>query len=65
MQSILNNPKYGPKSELGETEYTQHSETLTEIDILYFMAFSVSGINMYTYLKFGLPRVMPPGLEEV
>ena len=20
---------------------------------------------MYTYLKFGLPRVMPPGVEEV
>ena len=34
MQSILNNPKYGPKSELGT--------------------------NMYTYLKFGLPRVLPP-----
>eukprot|EP00095_Tigriopus_kingsejongensis_P006324 maker-scaffold411_size179879-snap-gene-0.27 protein:Tk06324 transcript:maker-scaffold411_size179879-snap-gene-0.27-mRNA-1 annotation:"abc subfamily abcg" len=34
MQSILNNPKYGPKSELGS--------------------------NMYTYLKFGLPRVLPP-----
>ena len=33
MQSILNNPKYGPKSELGT--------------------------NMYTYLKFGLPRVVP------
>merc|ERR1719394_8159 len=32
MQSILNNPKYGPKSELG--------------------------INMYTYLKFGLPRAL-------
>ncbi len=30
MQSILNNPKYGPRSELGA--------------------------NMYTYLKFGLPR---------
>jgi len=38
MQSILNNPKYGPRSELG--------------------------INMYTYLKFGLPRVMPFGMEE-
>merc|ERR1719414_1756799 len=38
MASILNNPKYGPKSELG--------------------------INMYTYLKFGLPRVLPPGKEE-
>ena len=23
------------------------------------------GINMYTYLKFGLPRVMPFGMEEV
>ena len=32
MQSILNNPKYGPKSELGETEYTQHFETLTDRD---------------------------------
>lgn len=32
VHSILNNPKYGPKSELGN--------------------------NMYTYLKFGLPRVM-------
>ena len=32
VQSILNNPKYGPKSELGT--------------------------NMYTYLKFGLPRVL-------
>ena len=31
VQSILNNPKYGPKAELGT--------------------------NMYTYLKFGLPRV--------
>ena len=31
MQSILNNPKYGPKTELGT--------------------------SMYTYLKFGLPRV--------
>ena len=39
MQSILNNPKYGPRSELG--------------------------INMYTYLKFGLPRVMSFGMEEV
>ena len=39
MQSILNNPKYGPRSELG--------------------------INMYTYLKFGLPRVMPFDMEEV
>ena len=39
MQSILNNPKYGPRSELG--------------------------INMYTYLKFGLPRVMPFGMDEV
>merc|ERR1719356_643500 len=38
MQSILNNPKYGPRSELG--------------------------INMYTYLKFGLPRVMPFGMDE-
>eukprot|EP00094_Tigriopus_californicus_P010312 TCALIF_09947-PA protein Name:"Similar to ABCG5 ATP-binding cassette sub-family G member 5 (Homo sapiens)" AED:0.14 eAED:0.15 QI:0/0/0/1/1/1/2/0/395 len=34
MQSILSNPKYGPKSELGS--------------------------NVYTYLKFGLPRVLPP-----
>ena len=34
MQSIINNPKYGPKSELGT--------------------------NMFTYLKFGLPRVLPP-----
>lgn len=34
VQSILTNPKYGPKSELGA--------------------------NMYTYLKFGLPRVLPP-----
>ena len=34
VQSILANPKYGPKSELGA--------------------------NMYTYLKFGLPRVLPP-----
>jgi hypothetical protein len=34
VQSILANPKYGPKSELGT--------------------------NMYTYLKFGLPRVLPP-----
>ncbi len=34
MQSILSNPKYGPRSELGA--------------------------NMYTYLKFGLPRVLPP-----
>ena len=24
-----------------------------------------AGINMYTYLKFGLPRVMPMGLDEV
>ena len=39
MQSILKNPKYGPRSELG--------------------------INMYTYLKFGLPRVMSFGMEEV
>jgi len=39
MQSILNNPKYGPRSELGT--------------------------NMFTYLKFGLPRVMPPGREEI
>jgi len=38
MASILNNPKYGPRSELGT--------------------------NMYTYLKFGLPRVLPPGKEE-
>ena len=34
MQSILNHPRYGPKSPLGS--------------------------NMYTYLKFGLPRVFPP-----
>lgn len=34
VQSILNNPKYGPKSELGT--------------------------NRFTYLKFGLPRVLPP-----
>lgn len=34
IQSILNNPKYGPKSELGT--------------------------NMFTYLKFGLPRVLAP-----
>ena len=34
MASILTNPKYGPKSELGG--------------------------NAYTYLKFGLPRVLPP-----
>ena len=39
MQSILNNPKYGPKSELGA--------------------------NMYTYLKFGLPRVITPGNGHV
>lgn len=32
--SIMNNPRYGPKSELGN--------------------------NMFTYLKFGLPRVFPP-----
>jgi hypothetical protein len=38
MQSIINNPKYGPKSELGT--------------------------NMYTYLKFGLPRVMAPNRSE-
>jgi ABC-type multidrug transport system ATPase subunit len=38
MQSILNNPKYGPRSELGT--------------------------NMFTYLKFGLPRVLPPDREE-
>ncbi len=38
MQSIINNPKYGPKSELGT--------------------------NMYTYLKFGLPRVLPPNRSE-
>ena len=38
MQSILNNPKYGPKSELGA--------------------------NMYTYLKFGLPRVLPPNAKN-
>lgn len=34
VQSILNHPRYGPKSPLGS--------------------------NMYTYLKFGLPRVFPP-----
>ncbi|XP_066990299.1 ATP-binding cassette sub-family G member 8 isoform X1 [Macrobrachium rosenbergii] len=34
VHSILNNPRYGPKSELGS--------------------------NMFTYLKFGLPRVFPP-----
>uniref|UniRef100_A0A146KVC2 ATP-binding cassette sub-family G member 8 n=3 Tax=Lygus hesperus TaxID=30085 RepID=A0A146KVC2_LYGHE len=34
VQSILNHPRYGPKSPLGA--------------------------NMYTYLKFGLPRVFPP-----
>ncbi|CAG0884113.1 unnamed protein product [Cyprideis torosa] len=34
MTSILSNPRYGPKSELGN--------------------------NMFTYLKFGLPRVFPP-----
>ncbi|XP_050735223.1 ATP-binding cassette sub-family G member 8-like [Eriocheir sinensis] len=34
VHSILNNPRYGPKSELGT--------------------------NMFTYLKFGLPRVFPP-----
>ena len=39
MQSILNNPKYGPRSELGT--------------------------NMFTYLKFGLPRVLPPDKEQV
>jgi hypothetical protein len=38
MQSILNNPKYGPRSELGT--------------------------NMFTYLKFGLPRVLPPGKAD-
>jgi len=38
MQSILNNPKYGPRSELGT--------------------------NMFTYMKFGLPRVLPPGIGE-
>ena len=38
MQSIINNPKYGPKSELGT--------------------------NMFTYLKFGLPRVLPPNRSE-
>ena len=38
VQSILNNPKYGPRSELGT--------------------------NMFTYLKFGLPRVLPPGKGE-
>lgn len=39
MQSILSNPKYGPKSELGS--------------------------NVYTYLKFGLPRVLPPNVYPV
>ena len=39
MQSILNNPKYGPRSELGT--------------------------NMFTYLKFGLPRVLPPDKDQV
>lgn len=34
VQSIINHPRYGPKSPLGS--------------------------NMYTYLKFGLPRVFPP-----
>lgn len=34
VHSILNHPRYGPKSPLGS--------------------------NMYTYLKFGLPRVFPP-----
>lgn len=34
VQTILNHPRYGPKSALGS--------------------------NMYTYLKFGLPRVFPP-----
>ena len=24
----------------------------------------LAGTNMYTYLKFGLPRVLPPGKEE-
>lgn len=38
MQSILANPKYGPRSELGT--------------------------NMFTYLKFGLPRVLPPGMTK-
>ncbi|XP_069955639.1 ATP-binding cassette sub-family G member 8 isoform X2 [Cherax quadricarinatus] len=36
VHTILNNPRYGPKSELGS--------------------------NMFTYLKFGLPRVFPPTL---
>jgi hypothetical protein len=26
--------------------------------------FSCQGTNMFTYLKFGLPRVLPPGREE-
>ena len=58
MQSILNNPKYGPKSELGE--WSSEGK-----DSRFYDGFCVSGINMYTYLKFGLPRVMPPGMEEV
>lgn len=37
VHSILNHPRYGPKSPLGS--------------------------NMYTYLKFGLPRVFPPNGE--
>lgn len=38
VQSILNHPRYGPKSPLGS--------------------------NMYTYLKFGLPRVFPPNNDS-
>ena len=56
MQSILNNPKYGPKSELGKF-------IILFWNICYYVMFA--GINMYTYLKFGLPRVMPMGLDEV
>lgn len=38
VNSILQHPKYGPKSELGA--------------------------NMYTYLKYGLPRVFPPSRPD-
>ncbi|XP_031632240.1 ATP-binding cassette sub-family G member 8 [Contarinia nasturtii] len=38
VQSILNHPRYGPKSPLSS--------------------------NMYTYLKFGLPRVFPPNMSS-
>ncbi|XP_043227809.1 ATP-binding cassette sub-family G member 8-like [Amphibalanus amphitrite] len=38
VHSILQHPKYGPKSELGA--------------------------NMYTYLKYGLPRVFPPSRPD-